>query len=71
MNPTVTAGMSSLASQAAVALVENQGNLSKTLKVLGRIAGWNGAIGRDKNPERHGLLCKERWGNYQFEGVLK
>ncbi|WP_410529567.1 DUF637 domain-containing protein [Serratia sp. AXJ-M] len=31
----VTAGMSSLASQAAVALVENQGNLSKTLKALG------------------------------------
>lgn len=31
----VTAGMSSLAAQAAVALVENQGNLSKTLKSLG------------------------------------
>ncbi len=31
----VTAGMSSLASQAAVALVENQGNLSKTLQALG------------------------------------
>ncbi|HGM7838009.1 TPA: DUF637 domain-containing protein [Serratia marcescens] len=31
----VTAGMSALASQAAVALVENQGNLSKTLRVLG------------------------------------
>lgn len=31
----VTAGMSSLAAQAAVALVENQGNLSKTLSELG------------------------------------
>ncbi|MEQ0254860.1 DUF637 domain-containing protein, partial [Klebsiella sp. CN_Kp116] len=31
----VTAGMSSLAAQAAVALVENQGNLSKTLSALG------------------------------------
>ena len=31
----VTAGMSSLASQVAVALVENQGNLSKTLRALG------------------------------------
>ncbi|MDS7801295.1 DUF637 domain-containing protein [Klebsiella michiganensis] len=31
----VTAGMSSLAAQAAVALVENQGNLSKTLLALG------------------------------------
>ncbi|WP_300002421.1 DUF637 domain-containing protein [uncultured Cedecea sp.] len=31
----VTAGMSSLAAQAAVALVENQGNLSKTLAALG------------------------------------
>ncbi|MEC5343325.1 DUF637 domain-containing protein [Brenneria populi] len=34
-NGAVTAGMSSLASQAAVALVENQGNLSKTLQALG------------------------------------
>ncbi|HEO9814424.1 TPA: DUF637 domain-containing protein [Klebsiella variicola] len=31
----VTAGMSSLAAQVAVALVENQGNLSKTLSALG------------------------------------
>ncbi|MBL5903827.1 DUF637 domain-containing protein [Serratia fonticola] len=31
----VTAGMSSLVSQAAVVLVENQGNLSNTLKALG------------------------------------
>ncbi|WP_174508774.1 DUF637 domain-containing protein [Klebsiella oxytoca] len=31
----VTAGMSSLAAQAAVALVENQGNMSKTLSALG------------------------------------
>jgi len=31
----VTAGMSSLAAQAAVALVENQGNMSKTLAALG------------------------------------
>ncbi|WP_329908758.1 DUF637 domain-containing protein [Serratia quinivorans] len=60
----VTAGMSSLASQAAVAIVENKGNMSKALRALGNsdtvkatatsmaiggaLSGFDSAMGWDK-----------------------